>query len=928
MDVADPFSSKSCSFRETWTNQRRNNAKDAFLNELVGKMTLPELVHQVHMTHPSHFAGLNADNSLYDEAMEGNLDAGLGVVHDWYPMNKTLYNDLQSINHNRSRLQIPFLQLGECLHGVGSFHQSMFPQQIALGASFDTDLAYAVGRAIGKEARSIGIHACLAPVLDLCKEPRWGRCQENFGEDFVLTSHIGVSYSSGLSKNGSWSDEDAVIPVMKHFAAHGSGRGGINSGSFLGRGTRQVIFEMLTPFKAVFDKGGVRGVMMYVPCHVNELLYDHLESWQKAKGDDIFVMADDTGVAQMYVRHQTTTSPADGIAQWFNASGGLQYYDYPLPVFLNATLGNVANGTVSESTIRKAVRKLLSAKYDLGLFDDPYIRKDIDPIAIADSHVNVTLDAARKAIVLLENKDDTLPIEPAKQGIKQIALVGPFADSFNYGDYSGPWGMTPTRNATTIRSAMQKYIEDNHLDVELVTSWGANNWMYNAQYVISPDLMSYNGKSGGLKATYYADMDFQEPVVSRIETPNLEWGMAYPAGLSSSNFSATWEGNLTVPNLSTNATIDGYIGAAVFPNCSARVFIDGQLVSESPATTSGNLWGNIIQLPVVQANGTMPPPGGADFTFESGRTYEIKVEFKALNLYRKFENLYSLNAQIELFWNLVDRQDPVGKAVSAAKEADLVVLAVGANWNSDGESGDRGTMGLSPNQTVLADAIFALGKPVVIVLQGGRPFAIPEYYAKAGAALDAFFPGQSGGQAISDVLFGVFNPGGKVPVSVPVTAAQLPVYYNYKYTDHARNYTDIYSFPQYSFGYGLSFTTFSRSNFRASASSFSSGDTIKFTVSMTNTGSRAGSEVPQVYLLQRRSQVTQVLKQLVAFKRVYLDAGETKEVTMELEVDRYLPIINRKYERELERGPYTFALLKDSTPNADPSMNVTLTSLG
>lgn len=183
-------------------------------------------------------------------------------MHDWYPTNKSQYNGLQKLNSKKSRLDIPIMQFGECLHGVGGFKQSMFPQSIGMAASFDTDLVHRIGRAIGSEARSIGIHACFSPVLDLSLEPRWGRLQENFGEDTILTSYMGVAMSSGLSKNGSWSDPDAVVPVIKHFAAHGSGQGGVNGAPSMVLGTRQVLMDMLRPFKAAIDLGGARGVMM------------------------------------------------------------------------------------------------------------------------------------------------------------------------------------------------------------------------------------------------------------------------------------------------------------------------------------------------------------------------------------------------------------------------------------------------------------------------------------------------------------------------------------------------------------------------------------------------------------------------------------------------------------------------------------------
>ncbi|KAF7300961.1 Glycoside hydrolase family 3 protein [Mycena indigotica] len=908
-----------------YLHDEKREAKDAFVDTLLNKMTTQELIMQLHLMFADNMVGPHSDNSLYDFATRFAPGAGVGVVHDWYPTNASQYNTLQKINIGKSRLKIPFLQIGECLHGVGSFKQSMFPQSIGIAASFDQGLAYAVGRAIGAEARSIGIRACLSPVLDLAKEPRWGRVQENFGEDFVLTSHIGVAYAKGLSKNGSLSDPDAVAPVVKHFAAHGSPRGGLNAAPFVGRGYRQVMQELLVPFKAVLDLGGARGVMMSyneldeIPAVVHPGLYQALDDWNY----EGFIMADDNGMKYLLTRHTVADSPADSIQQWFNAGGGLQFYDFSLDVFMNATLDLVSNHTVSKNTLKAAARRILSTKYDLGLFDDPYIPDSIDSAALTASHVPLTLDAAHRSIVLLENRDKTLPIKPSEQGIKTIALVGPYADILNYGDYSGPWGMYPTANSTTIRQAMLDYLSVNAPNVKLVSSWGANTWLYNAQYNIPGYLLSTpKGASGGLLATYYSDTNFTNAVFTTQETPNRDWGLYPPLGLPSNNFSAVWEGQLTIP---VDHDVSGWIGVGVYANTTAKLFIDGSIVAESPATLSGNVMGNIQQLAYDVLNGTGPPPGASPFTFVRGATHKIRVEYQAYNYVQKFENVNSLNAQIELFWNLVDRKDPIGQAVDIAKSADLVVLAVGANWNSDAESSDRATLGLSVNQTELADALFALGKPIVMVLQGGRPFALPTYYAKSAAVINAFFPGQSGGKAIADVLFGLFNPGGRVPISVPYDTGTLPAYYNYKFTAHAKNYTDIFSYPTYSFGYGKSYSSFTVTGFSASTKSFSAGDTITFRATVKNEGPYPGSYVTQVYQLVRVSTVTRPLQQLVAFERVYLDVGESATVVMPLEVSRYLPIVNRKYQFELEKGDYVFALMDGSGIFADKSMNLTVT---
>ncbi|CRG83500.1 beta-glucosidase [Talaromyces islandicus] len=905
----------------------RDLQKDAFLDTLVANMTVLELALQLQLMFADSIIGPNSDNALWDERMHLAPSATIGFMHDWYPTNKSQYNDMQRLNTRKSRIDIPILQTGECLHGVGSFKQSMFPQSIGMAASFDTGLVHRVGRAIGEEASSIGIRACFAPVLDLGKDPRWGRAQEAWGEDMVLTSYMGVAYASGLSKNSTWSDPDAVVPVMKHFAAHGSPQAGHNAAPFMGYGVRQVLQEMLVPFKAVVDLGGAKGVMMAysefddVPCSVNPILYKALNDW----GFDGYITADDTGLEEFLSTHMVTSSIGDTLTQWFNAGGMVQYYDFPLDTFLTTIENLVNNGTLQKSTLQSRAKRVLGVKYDLGLFNNRFIADDIDSDAITQSHIPLALEAAQKSIVLLENRNSTLPLVPSEQRVKQIALVGPFVDIFNYGDCSGQFGGYPVQHASTIRQAVSKYLAENAPDTEMVTSWGGNSWTYNGQYNIPSYLLSANGTSGGLRATYYANPDFTEPKFQKIETPTLDWGLYPPSGLPSNNFSVIWEGNLTSP---VDLDVDGWLGVAVYANTTSKIYIDGTLFVEAEKSTSGNLLSNIPGIEYSAVNGTVGPPGSVPFTFRKGAVHQIRVEYQAWNYHQKIENMNSLNAQIILFWNLVDRNDPVGQAVNLAKSSDVIILAVGANWNSDGESADRATLSLSSDQTALADAIYALGKPVILVLEGGRPFAIPDYYSKSAA----FFGGQAAGQAISDTIFGVVNPGGRVPLSVPYDVGTIPVYYNYK-PSFPRNYTDIQSTAIYPFGYGLSYTTFQVSNFTAhvsdnnsSSKTFSNSSTIQFTCQIQNNGTRSGSYVAQVYLLSRgSSSITRPVRQLVTFSRVYLNPTESMQVEMYVEVSRYLTVLDRGYEWTVEAGEYTFALMENGGETASTGMNVTLT---
>ena len=577
------------------------------------------------------------------------------------------------------------------------------------------------------------------------------------------------------------------------------------------------------------------------------------------------------------------------------------------------------------------MRRILGVKYDLGLFDNPYIPKSINPYELVDNHVPLTLEAAHKSIVLLENKDSTLPLDLKNDGLSKIALIGPYSDILNYGDYSGQFGAYPVAHSSTIRQGILQSLQAANSSIQLVSSWGANTWLYNAQYPIAGYHLSANGTPGGLQATYCAGVNFSHLMVRKMEVPVRDWGLYPPPGLPSNNFSAVWEGTLTVP---VDVETDGWLGVAIDYNSTAKLYVDDRLLVHVPSTTTGNILSNIPGFSYTQTNSTAPPPGSEVFTFRPGAKHKIRLDFQSYNLYQKVANENSLNAEVLLFWNLVDRKSPVEKAVSVAKDADIIILAVGANWNSDGENGDRGTMGLSANQTVLTEVMLALGKPVIIILEGGRPFAIPEFYNRSAAVLNSYFPGQSGGQAITDVLFGSFNPGGRLPLTVPQHVGQLPVFYNYKPSQHNAAYVDIDPTPAYPFGYGLSYTNFSVSEFGATATSgdqthsqqstFSAGDTITFTVTVKNTGAVSGSYVPQVYLLGRISTITQPVKQLVAFSRVYLDAGDSIETQMELEVDRYLRILNRRYEWEVEKGEYTFALLENGGMFADTSVNRTM----
>jgi hypothetical protein len=688
------------------------------------------------------------------------------------------------------------------------------------------------------------------------------------------------------------------------------------------------------------------------PAAINSLLYQTLEDW----GFDGFTLADDTCMRNLLTVHRVASSQADAMQQWFNAGGMIDFYDWDLDSYITVrekqifcvgdftkycqtTQDLVANGSVPLKTLQSHVQKILGVKWDLGLFKNAYIPDDIDPISIVASHQDVALEAAHKSIILLKNDNNTLPLSPSKT---KIALIGPFADTINLGDYSGALGQYPAKYADTLRQGMLSHLNGSSSGGQLKTSWGTNSWEYNNQYVVPGYLLSANGKTGGLEATYYAGTNFTSPKASRSEVPAQDWGIYPPQGLSSNNFSAVWEGQFESP---TDLDVNGWIGVAIGPNSTTKLYIDGKLIASKGYGPQGDVLGNIEGYGWIQQNNSIPPQDGVEFTFKKGAKHQVRIEFQSWNNFKKTANVNSVNSQLIFWWNLVSPNgDALDQAVSIAKDSDVVVLVVGAAWNSDGEGGDRGTLDLAPSQDALAKKIYALGKPVVLVLEGGRPFAIPDHYQQSSAVLDTHFGGQAAGQAIADVLFGTFNPGGRVPITIPYSVGQIPAYYNYKPSARSAQYLDIPTDPAYPFGHGLSYTTFSTSSptasikstsskrssvdARADSQTFGSGDWIDFSITVQNTGTVSGSYVVQIYLLGRVSTVTQPVKQLIAFQRVYLDAGKKQTVSLELEVDRYLMIFNRSNKFELEKGTYTFALLENGGSDADTSKSVTLQCVG
>jgi hypothetical protein len=258
----------------------------------------------------------------------------------------------------------------------------------------------------------------------------------------------------------------------------------------------------------------------------------------------------------------------------------------------------------------------------------------------------------------LENRNETLPLRPSEQKIKKIGVIGPFADTFNFGTYTGTWGANPAENASTIRQGLLEHLAKTKIsEVELVSAWGANSWHYNAQYPIPGYLLSIHGSPGGLQATYYHDTKFQEAAFQAIETPNRDWGLYPPIGLASNSFGVTWEGELEVP---AGGEVNGWIGVAISPKTTARLYIDGKLISNPDQSKTGTILGDIMPYTYTAGNGTKPPPGGSEFLFTPGSKHHIRIECEVHANWPR-SSAAGVHSKVQLWWNLVDRKDAINQ---------------------------------------------------------------------------------------------------------------------------------------------------------------------------------------------------------------------------------------------------------------------------
>ena len=726
---------------------------DARVSDLLKRMTLEEKVAQMLAVWTGKVQIFD-DNLQFDEA-KAKLRFPYGIGQVTRPSDRkgpvsprllrlrdaketvALVNAIQRWAINDTRLGIPVLFHEEGLHGYATMDATNFPQAIALASSWDPDLVRQVDTIVAREIRARGVSLVLSPVIDVARDPRWGRIEETFGEDPYLVSRMGVAAVEGLQGDQLPLADGKVFATLKHFTGHGQPESGTNVGpaEISERTLRENFFP---PFEAAVHETNVRSLMASyneidgVPSHANVwLLQKVLRGEWGYKGA---IVSDYYGIEQLVDLHHVEANYTDAAIRALDAGVDM---DLPDGDAYATLVGSVRAGRVKMAEIDQAVRRILTLKFQAGLFEHPYADGAAADALTGNAEARaVAQKAAERAAVLLKN-DGILPLSTSNLGT--LAVIGPNAAVARLGGYSGI-----PRQTVSVLQGLQARVG-------------------NAAKIVTAE---------GVKIT-----------------DNDDW------------------------------------------------------------------WAD-----------------------------EVKLADPAENEKR------------------------IADAVEIASHADKIVLVLGDTEQTSREGwasthlGDRDTLTLPGQQDELATRIFALGKPTVVVLLNGRPPAVVDISEKANALVEGWYLGQEGGTAVAEILFGDVNPGGHLPVTIPRSVGQLPMFYNYKPSAH-RGYLFDTTAPLYPFGWGLSYTTFDISAPRLSQAAIAPDGAVDVAVDVKNTGARAGDAVVQLYIHEQVSSVTRPVKELKGFRRVTLAPGESRTLTFHLD-QHALWFWNKDMKRVVEPGAF------------------------
>ena len=837
---------------------------EARVQDLIKRMTPEEKFWQLFMLAEDW----KKDKSRYVDGafgFEGGVSANEGNTAGQMIQNTAassagemaeIINKTQEYFIKNTRLGIPILPFDEALHGLVHPGSTAFPQSIGLAATFDTGLMHRCAAAIATETKSRGIRQILSPVINIASDVRWGRVEETYGEDPFLTSEMAVAFISEFEHRN-------IIATPKHFISN-VGDGGRDSYPI--HQNERILRELyLPPFEAAFKRGGARSVMTSYnsldgsPCTANNwLLNDLLKNEWGFKG---FVISDAGATGGANVLHFTASGYTEATETAIN--NGLDVVFQTAFEHYTLFIDAFKNGKIPMHVIDSAVSRVLSAKFELGLFDHPYVNPaEAGKVNGCSQHRELALEAAQKSIVLLKNQHKLLPLDPA---IKSIAVFGQDATEARLGGYSGP-GNKPVSILEGIKNAVS-----SGTTVQYAKSCSRNIATFK---VITSEFLETeeSGKQvKGLTGTYYPNIDFSgEPAFVRTDAQvNFQWTLFSPdpAKLNYDFYSVCWTGKLKSPGTGRfNIGFDG--------NDGYRLYIDNKLLI-------GN-WIKCGKSTKLES-----------FNFEAGKVYDIKIDY--------YEP--TGNAWFKLVWDYdVDKNadQEIENALNLAEKCDVSVVVAGI---SEGEFNDRAFLGLPGNQEKFISSLAETGKPVIVVLTGGSAITMSNWLNRVDAVVDVWYPGEAGGTAVAGVLFGKHNPAGRLPITFPVAEGQLPLVYNHKPTGRGDDYTDLTGQPLFPFGYGLSYTTFEYSGLNLSESKICTNGRASVSFILKNTGNRTGDEVVQLYIHDLLASVARPVTELKGFQRITLKPGEAKQITFEI-TPEILQMLDINLQQVVEPGDF------------------------
>jgi beta-glucosidase len=784
---------------------------DERVRDLLARMTLEEKFWQLFMIP----GGLDDPANDYSKGI-----FGLQISN---PSAERI-NAIQRYFVEKTRLGIPIIPFDEAVHGLQRDGATMFPAAIALAATWDRDLMTQVSGAIAREARSRGIRQVLSPVVNIADDVRWGRVEETYGEDPYLSSEMARAFVSAFEQAG-------IVATPKHFVAN-VGEGGRDSYP-IDHDERFLMERYLPPFEAAIRQAHARSVMTAynsvdgLPATQNPLLLNGILKHDWAFGG--FVISDAAATGGATVLHMT--EPSTPVAAQHAWEAGLDVVFQSSYGQQRPYLDAVQRGLVAPAIIDAAVARVLRVKFELGLFEHPYV----DPAAGAaldgsPDHLALARQAARESIALLKNDRGTLPLS---KSIGSIAVIGVDATEARLGGYSGP-GVHPISILDGIHQTL-----------------GAPQ---RVDYAPGPgravrDVVTVPADALHVSGEYFDNNRLEGTARLSRNDPRIDfrWTLNSPGrGIPFDWYSVRWTGSIVAP-------ADRLHRVGVEGNDGYRLFLDDALVIDNWRKQS---FGRRL----------------ADVSWTPGSSHTIRLEY--------FES--TGNARLRLIWDAGvtdDSASRIDEAVALARRSDVAIVTAGIE---EGEFRDRAFLSLPGRQEELIRRVAATGKPTVVVLVGGSAVTMSPWLDAASAVIDAWYPGEQGGAAVTDVLFGDANPAGRLPITFPISEGQLPLYYDHKPTGRGDDYVDLTGMPLFPFGFGLSYTTFDYSALTIEPSTIDPSGSATVTCTVTNTGARAGDEVVQLYIHDVLASVARPVMELKGFERLSLAPRQSARVTLHL----------------------------------------------